>query len=65
MFKRHRTGPDREISSVARALHERLAGTPVTTSTDPRRIDTRNVRGRLGTPAVGLRERIDRRVSAV
>jgi hypothetical protein len=62
MFRRHRTGPDREFGSVVTAFHDRLAGTMVTTRTDPPRIDPRNLRGRLGTPAVGLRDRIDGRL---
>jgi hypothetical protein len=31
----------------------------VTLRTDPPRVDPRDLRGRLGTPAVGLRARID------
>jgi hypothetical protein len=37
----------------------------VTVRTDPPRVDPRDLRGRLGTPAVGLRARLDRRASAV
>jgi hypothetical protein len=65
MFRRHRTDPDREIASVASAFHDRLAGASVSARTDPPRIDPRNLRVRLGTPAVGLRDRLDRRVSAI
>jgi hypothetical protein len=61
MFRRHRTDPDREIASVVSAFHDRLAGSLVTMRTDPPRIDPRDLRGRLGTPAVGLRERLDSR----
>jgi len=65
MFRRHRTDPDRDTASVVSAFHDRLAGSLVTTRTDPPRVDPRNLRVRLGTPAVGLRDRLDRRVSAV
>ena len=65
MFRRHRTEPDREISSVVSAFHDRLAGSLVTARTDPPRVDPHDLRIRLGTPAVGLRDRIDRRVGAV
>ena len=61
MFRRHRTDPDRELASVVSAFHDRLAGSLVTVRTDPPRIDSRDLRGRLGTPAVGLRDRLDRR----
>ncbi|MBA2381653.1 MAG: hypothetical protein H0V73_06050 [Chloroflexi bacterium] len=62
MFKRHQTDPTRDIASVVTAFHDRLAGSRVTTRTDPLRIDPRNLRLRLGTPAGGLRDRIDRRL---
>ena len=62
MFKRHRTDRDREVASVVSAFHDRLAGSLVTTRTDPPRIDPRDLRGRLGTPAGGLRDRMDRRL---
>jgi hypothetical protein len=65
MFKRHRTDPDREFASVVNAFHDRLAGSMVTVRTDPPRVDPSNLRGRLGTPAVGLRARMDRRLGAV
>ena len=66
MFKRHRTDPDREIASVVSAFHDRLAGSIVSARTDPPRVDPRNLRVRLGTPAVGLRDRIgDRRLGAI
>jgi len=65
MFRRHRTDPDRDTASLVSAFHDRLAGSLVTTRTDPPRVDPRNLRVRLGTPAVGLRDRLDRRVSAV
>ena len=61
MFRRHRTDPEREIASLVSAFHDRLAGSLVTTRTDPPRVDPRNLRDRLGTPAVGLRDRMDRR----
>jgi hypothetical protein len=59
MFRRHRTDPDREFGLVVRAFHDRLAGSLVTMRTDPPRVDPRNLRLRLGTPAAGLRDRID------
>jgi len=61
MFRRHRTDPDRDTASVVSAFHDRLAGSMVTARTDPPRVDPRNLRVRLGMPAVGLRDRIDRR----
>jgi hypothetical protein len=61
MFRRHRTDPTREIASVVGAFHDRLAGSLVTTRTDPPRIHASDLRDRLGGPAVGLRDRIDRR----
>ena len=46
------------------AFHERLEGVTVTRRTDPPRIDPRNLRRRLGgTTSVGLRDRLDRRLS--
>jgi hypothetical protein len=65
MFKRHRTDPDLDPASVVNAFHDRLAGSMVTVRTDPPRIDPRNLRVRLGVPAAGLRDRIDRRVGAI
>ena len=66
MFRRHRTEPDREIASVVSAFHDRLAGSMVTARTDPPRVDPHNLRGRRGTPAGGLRQRIgDRRLGVV
>ena len=65
MFRRHRTDPDRDSASVVSAFHDRLAGSMVTTRTDPPRVNPQNLRVRLGMPAVGLRDRIDRRVGAV
>jgi len=65
MFKRHRTDPDRDAASVVSAFHDRLAGSVVTLRTDPPRVDPRNLRIRLGLPAAGLRDRIDRRVGAI
>ena len=66
MFRRHRTDPDRETASVVNAFHDRLAGSMVSARTDPPRVDPKNLRGRLGTPAVGLRDRIgERRLGAV
>jgi hypothetical protein len=65
MFRRHRTDPNRETESIVRAFHDRLAGSMVTLRTDPPRVDPRDLRGRLGSPAVSLRDRIDRRVGAV
>ena len=65
MFRRHRTDPDRETISAASAFHDRLASSLVTTRTDPPRVDPYNLRDRLGGPAIGLRDRLDRRVSAI
>ena len=65
MFRRHRTDSDRETASVVSAFHDRLAGSLVTSRTDPPRVDPRDLRGRLGTPAIGLRDRRDRRASAI
>jgi hypothetical protein len=65
MFRRHRTDPDRDAASVVNAFHDRLAGSMVTARTDPPRVNPQNLRLRLGMPAVGLRDRIDRRVGAV
>jgi hypothetical protein len=65
MFRRHRTDPDRDPASVVNAFHDRLAGSMVTARTDPPRVDPRNLRVRLGMPAAGLRDRIDRRVGAI
>ncbi len=63
MFRRHRTDLDREIAVLATTFHERLAGSLVSTRTDPPRIDPRGLRGRLGGgPSVGLRDRLDRRL---
>jgi hypothetical protein len=65
MFRRHRTTPDRELLLLASAFHDRLAGSTVTARTDPPRVDPRNLRSRLGSStAIGLRERLDRRLSA-
>ena len=66
MFRRHRTDPDREVASLVTAFHDRLAGSLVMSRTDPPRVDPRNLRGRLvGSAGGGLRDRIDRRLSAV
>jgi hypothetical protein len=65
MFRRHRTDSDHETASVVSAFHDRLAGSLVTFRTDPPRVDPRDLRGRLGTPAIGLRDRLDRRASAI
>lgn len=65
MFRRHRTDPDRDTASVISAFHDRLAGSLVAVRTDPPRVNPHNLRVRLGTPAVGLRDRLDRRVGAV
>jgi hypothetical protein len=65
MFRRHRTDPDRETISVASAFHDRLASSLVTTRTDPPRVDPNNLRDRLGRPAIGRRDRLDRRVGAI
>jgi hypothetical protein len=64
MFRRHRTGPDRELDVLVGAFHDRLAGTSVSVRTDPPRIDGRDLRVRLGASAIGLRDRLDRRVGA-
>jgi hypothetical protein len=63
MFRRHHTDPDREAGSAVSAFHDRLASSLVTTRSDPPRVSPFNLRGRLGTPAVGLRDRMDRRLS--
>jgi hypothetical protein len=65
MFRRHRTDPDRDTASVVSAFHDRLAGSMVMARTDRPRVDPRDLRMRLGAPAVGLRDRIDRRLGAV
>ncbi len=64
MFRRHRTRPDRETASVVSAFHDRLAGSMVIVRTDPPRVDPRDLRGRLA-PTIGLRDRLDRRASAI
>jgi hypothetical protein len=65
MFTRHRTDPDRRAESLAESFHDRLAGTLLSNRTDPPRIDGRNLRSRLsGTAGIGLRDRLDRRLSA-
>jgi len=63
MFRRHHTDQNRETASVISAFHDRLASSLVTTRTDPPRVSPSNLRGRLGTPAVGLRDRMDRRLA--
>jgi hypothetical protein len=64
MFGRHRTTPDRDLSAVAEAFHERLAGPIVPRRPDAPRIDPRDLRRRLGGPtSPGLRKRLDRRLS--
>jgi hypothetical protein len=65
MFRRHRTDPDRETISVVSAFHDRLASSLVTMRTDPPRVDPHTLRVRLGAPAIGLRDRLDRRVGVV
>jgi hypothetical protein len=65
MFTRHRTQPDRAIDPLAESFHARLAGTVLGRRTDPPRIDGRDLRSRLGgTPAIGLRDRLGRGLSA-
>ncbi|HUP54765.1 MAG TPA: hypothetical protein VM408_04600 [Methylomirabilota bacterium] len=60
MFRRHRTDPERDLATVVSAFHERLAGSLVTARTDPPRVESRNLRRRLGAQAgVGLRARLD------
>lgn len=63
MFRRHHTDSSRETASVISAFHDRLASSLVTTRTDPPRVSPYNLRDRLGTPAVGLRDRMDRRLA--
>jgi hypothetical protein len=64
MFARHRTAPDRDLAAMSQAFHERLERVTVTRRTEPPRIDPRNLRTRLGgRTSVGLRERLDRRLS--
>ena len=65
MFRRHRTHPDRDLVALASTFHDRLAGSLVMARTDPPRVDPSELRGRLGTPAIGLRDRLGRRVGAV
>ena len=62
MFGRHRTTPDQDLAAVVDAFHERLAGAAVSRRTDPPRIDSANLRDRLGgSTTIGLRKRLDRR----
>ena len=64
MFVRHRTAPDRELAAMSDAFHDRLERVTVTRRTEPPRIDPRNLRRRLGgSTSVGLRDRLDRRLS--
>jgi hypothetical protein len=64
MFGRHRTAPDRELAAAVAAFHDRLA-TPLVTSRNARRVDARTLRARLGgSPSIGLRERLDRGLTA-
>lgn len=66
MFTRHRAAPDRASDPLAQSFNDRLAGTVLTRRTDPPRIDSRDLRARLGgSPAAGLRDRLDRRLSAI
>jgi len=60
-----RVRPKSEAVDFRGAFHDRLAGSLVTSRTDPPRVDPRDLRGRLGTPAIGLRDRLDRRASAI
>jgi hypothetical protein len=65
MFTRHRTEPVRAGDPLVESFHDRLAGSVLMRRTDPPRIDGRDLRSRLGgAPAVGLRDRLDRRLSA-
>jgi hypothetical protein len=64
MFRRHRTQPDGCHDPLAQSFHDRLAGSLLMRRTDPPRVDARNLRRRLAGPApVGLRDRLDRRLS--
>ncbi|HET7472509.1 MAG TPA: hypothetical protein VFJ71_05240 [Candidatus Limnocylindrales bacterium] len=64
MFTRHRTEPDRPTDPLAQSFHDRLAGSLLTGRTDPPRIAGRDLRSRLvGSPRVGLRDRLDGRLS--
>ena len=59
MFRRHRTAPDRDLTAVAEAFHERLAGSSLPRFPEPPRIDKRNLRRRLASPSnAGLRDRM-------
>ena len=62
MFGRHRTTTDQDLAAMAEAFHERLARSAVSRRTDPPRIDSANLRDRLGgSTTIGLRKRLDRR----
>ena len=65
MFRRHHTTPDRDLSAVAEAFHERLAASARTRSLETPRIEPRNLRRRLASPSnAGLRDRMGRGLSA-
>jgi hypothetical protein len=65
MFRRHRTRPTHDISSVALAFHGRLAGLLAAPAIDRPAVDGPEARTRLAAPASpGLRDRIERRFSA-
>jgi hypothetical protein len=60
MLGRHRTAPDRDLTTAAAAIHQRLSGAIVTARSDPPRLDRRTLRARLGGPSGGLRDRLER-----
>ena len=65
MFRRQRTVPSRDISSVAIAFHGRLAGMLAAPPPNRPVLDRPDARNRLAAPAsAGLRERLARRVTA-
>jgi hypothetical protein len=64
MFGRPRTTPDRDLSAIAEAFQERLAGSPVARRPETPRVDPRDLRRRLGvSQSPGLRKRLDGRLS--
>lgn len=64
MFRRHRTDPNRDISSVVVAFHGRLAGMLATPPAARPTVDRPDLRMRLAAPATaGLRDRLDRRAT--
>jgi hypothetical protein len=64
MFTRHRTVPDRATVLWAGARHEQLSATALSVRTEPAHIDRRDIRSRLIGSPMGLRQRLDRSLSA-